>query len=196
MTPTTTDQYLRRLRTELRGLPKDRRQEILAQVNEHIAAHRPEAGTEGEQDMAAILKRLGDPAEIGADARDRFGVQPRRPAALEVFALLLIGLGPMIVLLPLAMMEVSTGGRLVGLILLVPLWLSRVWLVRDKLIGTLLLVGGSLALAFMLHLYDHSSRSSSALVIAILTAGAAPFFAAVAFLWVRIRRLTPRGAAR
>ena len=188
MTPTTADQYMRRLRTELRGLPRDRRQEILEQIDEHITAYRSDS--EGEQDIAAVLERLGDPAEIGAEARDRFGIQPRRPGAVEVIALLLIGFGPALVLLPLLALGAPTGVRLVGLTLLVPLWLSRLWPIRDKLIGSLLLIAGALALPFMLHLYDHSSQAGSALVAIILVTGAAPFLATVAFLWVRVRRLT------
>jgi uncharacterized membrane protein len=190
MTPTTPDRYLRRLRIELRGLPRERRAEILAQVDEHITAHRSGADPEGEQDIAAVLERLGDPAEIGAEARDRFGIRPRRPGGLAAIALLLIAFGPVLVLLPLIVLGAQTELRLVGLAVLAPLWLARLWPIRDKLIGTLLSIAGIVALPVMLHRYDHSSQSSGALVTTILIAGAVPFFAAAMVLWVRMRRLT------
>jgi uncharacterized membrane protein len=195
MTPTTAEQYLLLLRTELRGLPRDRRREILAQVDEHITAYRTDAGVEGEQDIAAVLERLGDPAEIGAEARDRFGIQPRRPGTLEVIVLLLVGFGPALVLLPLIASGAPTGTMVVGLTLLVSLWSSRFWSVRDKLIGTVLLTAGTVALPFMLHLYDHNPQSSGALLITILITGAAPFFATATFLWVRMRQLAPHRTA-
>jgi hypothetical protein len=69
-----------------------------------------------------VLERLGDPAEIAADARERFGVQTAKPATpwLEVIALVLL--------------VIPFLGWVVGVVLV---WLSRLWTTRDKLIGTL-----------------------------------------------------------
>ena len=67
------ENYLRRLRTALAGLPAGRRQEIIDGITQHIA----EAQLQSEQDsqggdeaIRAILSQLGDPEVIAADALD------------------------------------------------------------------------------------------------------------------------------
>jgi hypothetical protein len=117
---TLVDRYLKDLETELRGLPGNRRREILDEVGEHITQARADLDAENEAAIRTVLERLGDPADIAAEARDRFGVQPR-PASpwLEVLTLVLLVI-PFI--------------SVVGLVLV---WLSRLWTTRDKLIGTL-----------------------------------------------------------
>ena len=116
--------YLQDLESELHDLPANRRQELLDEVGEHIAAARAGLDPETEAGVRTMLERLGDPAEIAAEARERFGVQPRppRPATpwLEVIALVLL--------------VIPFVGWVVGVILV---WLSRLWTTRDKLIGTL-----------------------------------------------------------
>jgi hypothetical protein len=120
---TLVDRYLKDLETELRGLPGNRRREILDEVGEHITQARADLDAETEAAIRTVLERLGDPADIAAEARDRFGVQPgpARPATpwLEVLTLVLLVI-PFI--------------SVVGLVLV---WLSRLWTTRDKLIGTL-----------------------------------------------------------
>jgi HAAS len=120
---TLVDRYLKDLETELRGLPGNRRREILDEVGEHITQARADLDAETEAAIRTVLERLGDPADIAAEARDRFGVQPEpaRPATpwLEVLTLVLLVI-PFI--------------SVVGLVLV---WLSRLWTTRDKLIGTL-----------------------------------------------------------
>ena len=116
--------YLQDLEGELRDLPANRRQELLDEVGEHIAAARAALDPETEAGVRTMLERLGDPADIAAEARERFGVQrpPARPATpwLEVIAIVLL-------VIPFA-------GWVVGVVLV---WLSRLWTTRDKLIGTL-----------------------------------------------------------
>ena len=116
--------YLQDLEGELRDLPANRRQELLDEVGEHIAAARAALDPETEAGVRSVLERLGDPADIAAEARERFGVQrsPARPATpwLEVIAIVLL-------VIPFA-------GWVVGVVLV---WLSRLWTTRDKLIGTL-----------------------------------------------------------
>jgi hypothetical protein len=116
--------YLQGLEVELHDLPANRRQELLDEVGEHIAAARADLDPETEAGVRTMLERLGDPADIAAEARERFGVQaqPPRPATpwLEVVALVLLVI-PFI-------------GWVVGVVLV---WLSRLWTTRDKLIGTL-----------------------------------------------------------
>jgi uncharacterized membrane protein len=198
MSPTTSDQqvkqYLRHLRAELRGLPRGRRQEILAQIGEHISACRSEPGVEKE-DVHSLLQRLGDPAELAADARESFGVRRPRPGVFEATALLLSGLGPLVVLFAAIATPTTASSwvRVLGSVLLaVPMSLSRIWRVRDKVIGTLLLIGGSIGLPFLMHLYDQTSHvegTSAALLTTVLVVGSVPFLATTAYLWFRMRRL-------
>ena len=116
--------YLQDLERELYDLPASRRQELLDEVGEHIATARAALDPETEAGVRTMLERLGDPADIAAEARERSGVQrpPARPATpwLEVIAIVLL-------VIPFA-------GWVVGVVLV---WLSRLWTTRDKLIGTL-----------------------------------------------------------
>ena len=133
------ERYLKHLEVELDDLPRDRRREIVDEISGHIAEARSNLGGT-ESDVRNILDDLGDPAEIAAEARDRFGVQPKRSGFLEVAALVLLLAGGL--LLPVA-------GWLIGVALL---WASSVWSTRDKLIGTLVVPGGlalPLALFFL-----------------------------------------------
>lgn len=119
---TLVDRCLTDLEAELAGLPADRRREILDEVGEHIAAARTTLDAESEAAIRNVLERLGDPADIAAEARERFGVQPTKHATpwLEVIALVLL--------------VIPFLGWVVGVVLV---WLSRLWTTRDKLIGTL-----------------------------------------------------------
>ena len=68
--------YLQDLEAQLKDLPANRRQELLDEVAEHIAAARAGLEPETEAGVRTVLERLGDPAEIAAEARERFGVPP------------------------------------------------------------------------------------------------------------------------
>src|SRR5687768_3079335 len=103
MTP--EQKYLNRLQAELRGLPRTLRKDILTEVGEHIDTARSEPDP---PDIATVLHRLGDPAEIAAEARERFGVQPRRPGAWEVIVLAATASGPLIALTPYMVLDAST----------------------------------------------------------------------------------------
>jgi uncharacterized membrane protein len=116
--------YLQLLKTELHDLPANRRQELLDEVGEHIATARAALDPETEAGVRSMLERLGDPADIAAEARERFGVQRPPPGRatpwLEVIAIVLL--------------VIPFVGWVVGVVLV---WLSRLWTTRDKLIGTL-----------------------------------------------------------
>lgn len=145
MKPTTPDElvqrYLRQLRGELRDLPADRRREVLDEVAEHIAVRRSEPEVRTVAEVRAMLDRLGDPALLGADARERFDVAPRRSGPLEATVLLFGGLGPILVLVPSVAVGTFLPWLVVPAVVGVLLWLSRLWQVRDKLVGTALLLG-------------------------------------------------------
>jgi hypothetical protein len=118
------DRYLKDLEAELRDLPTNRRRELLDEVGEHIGAARAALDTETEAAIRTLLERLGDPADIAAEARERLGipVPPARQASprLEAIALVLL--------------VIPVLGWVVGVVLI---WVSRLWTTRDKLIGTL-----------------------------------------------------------
>ena len=142
------ERYLKHLEVELDDLPRDRRREIVDEIAGHIAEARAGLEHETEADVRNILDGLGDPADIAADARERFDVRPSatappyRPGWIEVGALVLLLIGGLI--LPFF-------GWLIGVLLL---WLSNAWNVRDKVIGTVFVPGG---LGFTVFLYFMSS---------------------------------------
>lgn len=64
------DDYLRRLRAALAGLPADRRQEITEGVSQHIAEARLRLGRDSDEAIRGVLGQLGDPNVIAAEALD------------------------------------------------------------------------------------------------------------------------------
>jgi len=126
--------YLARLERALADLPPARRAELLDDVRTHIAEARRGLADETDADPLNILDKLGDPADIAADARDRLGAQPAPPAA------------------PLGVLEIAA---IVTLVLVWPagialVWLSSAWTQRDKLIATVAMPGAVLTLAILL----------------------------------------------
>ena len=125
--------YLARLEQALAGLPPARRAELVDDVRSHIAEARRGLAAETDADLLNILNKLGDPADIAADARERLGAQPP-PAAM-----------------PLGILEIAA---IVALVLVWPagialVWLSSAWSQRDKLIATVFVPGGVLALGIL-----------------------------------------------
>jgi uncharacterized membrane protein len=121
--------YLRRLDRELEGLPRARRREVVQEISEHIEEARVEADGNGEAATLNLLERLGDPSEIAAEARARFGVRTEKAGVLEVAAIILLLVGGLFFGI----------GWLVGVALL---WSSGVWTTHDKLVGTFIFPGG------------------------------------------------------
>ena len=68
------DEYLVALEEELRGLSPSDRAEIILEVREHYEEARRELVDPTEADLRNIVERLGPPAEIAAEARQRLGV--------------------------------------------------------------------------------------------------------------------------
>jgi uncharacterized membrane protein len=122
------DKYLKRLNSELAGLPGDRRREVVQGISEHIAEARSDTG-ESEAEIRSLFDRLGDPAEIAADTRERLGLAQARSGRLEIATLVLLVIGGLFFFV----------GWIVGVVLL---WGSKAWTTRDKLIGTLVVPGG------------------------------------------------------
>ncbi len=123
--------YLSLLSRELQGLPRADRDELLQQLGDHIAQARSETDPWDEAAALTLLDRLGSPAEIAAEARDRLDiVPPGRPGGLDAFAVVLLLLGGLVI--PLV-------GWLAGVVLL---WSSAAWTRREKLLGTFVIPGG------------------------------------------------------
>jgi uncharacterized membrane protein len=68
------DDYLRALEQELRDLSPSDRAEIILELREHYEEARRELTDPTEADLRNIVERLGPPAEIAAEARQRLGV--------------------------------------------------------------------------------------------------------------------------
>src|SRR5438093_6325534 len=87
------DGYLARLNAAAGDLPKAARQELVDDVRAHITEARARESEETDAAILNILDRLGEPAAVVADARERLGIRavhPYRPALLEVFAVILV----------------------------------------------------------------------------------------------------------
>jgi hypothetical protein len=118
------DEYLRRLERDARVLPRHEREELLAEIRDHLTSGLTPESTEA--DVRNLLDELGPPTDIVAAARP--DGPPVRRGAREVFALILLitGLPPIL-------------GWMAGVGLL--LW-SPLWTVRQKLLGILVWPGG------------------------------------------------------
>jgi len=122
------DEYLRRLQRSMADLPAERRDEILAEIEGHIAEDLAERPGATEADVRNVLERVGDPADIAAEARERFGIKPTRRSWTDPAAIILLLIGGFTII-----------GWFVGVVLL---WISDAWTTRDKIIGTLVVPGG------------------------------------------------------
>jgi hypothetical protein len=136
--------YLRRLQRSMRDLPADRRDEIVAEIEEHIAEDLAERPDPTEADVRNALERMGDPEDIAAEARERFGIKSVNRRWTDPVAIVLLLLGGFTFI-----------GWFVGVVLL---WISEAWNTRDKVIGTLIVPGG-LAGALGVGVFSASSVS-------------------------------------
>jgi uncharacterized membrane protein len=130
--------YLGRLHAAAWGLPAQRRDELVAEVREHIdEALRSEraAGRSGEVVVRNVLERLGPPEEIvraesEGQPYDAGGAAPQSADSwwgpVEILAVVLLSVGG--VVLPVM-------GPIIGLVLL---WVSPRWTRGQKAIGTAL----------------------------------------------------------
>ncbi len=126
--------YLKRLKKAAAVLPRARRGELLAEIESHLSEALPAGASDAE--ALNVLDRLGEPEEIVAEAGTGQVLAPR--AGLnEWLAIPFLLVGGLII---------PVIGWFVGVVLL---WSSRIWTLRDKLIGTLILPGGLAASAFL-----------------------------------------------
>ena len=88
---------------------------------------------DGETEVRNVLERVGEPAVIAEEARDRLGIRRAKPGIREYLALLLLPWGGFFYL---------GIGWFAGAFLLAG---SQVWTSREKAIGLLVLPGGLLS---------------------------------------------------
>jgi HAAS len=123
--------YLEQLDAALQGVDASRREEILADVHEHIEQGRDGLDTDDAADVRNLLARVGDPAVIAAEA----GAPSPDSRRWDAWAPWLIIFGP-----------VASGlGWIAGIAIL---WTSPTWSQRDKLIATVVSPAGLVALFF------------------------------------------------
>jgi uncharacterized membrane protein len=138
------DDYLERLDRALAGIPRVRRTEVCEEIAAHIAEARSTLDAEDEAAVRTLLDRLGDPADIAAEAAERPApaAAPARPrgSGWDVVALILLLIGG--VIFPVV-------GWLVGVVIL---WASATWTTREKLVGTLIVPFGLALPTFLLTL--------------------------------------------
>jgi hypothetical protein len=140
------DDYMRRLKKELKALPRAQREEILEDINQHVDQSLGRNGSASEADARTILDQLGDPSEIAGEARQRLGIERASFGAHEIAAVILLPLGAL-----------ALGfGWIAGVILL---WTSKLWTTGEKLIGTFLPPGGLITMLLVLTLTPRSGRS-------------------------------------
>jgi hypothetical protein len=134
--------YLKRLEKAARQLPRARRKELIEEIEAHLSEALPRGASEAE--ARNVLERLGEPAQIVAEAGPGPEGQTARAGLLEWLAIPLLLIGGFIFVV----------GWFVGVALL---WTSRIWTVRDKLIGTLVVPGGLATGAFLMTFAASSS---------------------------------------
>lgn len=147
--------YLAQLDAALQGVDFSRREEILAEVHEHIEQGRDGLDTDDAASVRTLLDRVGDPAAIAAEA----GAPPPDSRRWDAWAPWLIIFGPI----------VSGLGWAAGMLIL---WTSPTWSQRDKLIATIVSPAGLVALFFGLVAAMGGRRLTLPLAVAVLLATA------------------------
>ncbi|MFH8622525.1 DUF1700 domain-containing protein [Streptomyces vietnamensis] len=184
--PLVTD-YLATIEREASFLPAGRREELLADLREHLAV-----AVGDEQDAKTVrtaLERLGSPTAIVAAAREEepetaTTAEPRtQPRTRTVATAVLLGVSGIATLAnPLVGLAVIAVG--LGL-----LWTSGVWEQRTKTLATALTLGTSFA--FLLGMFLLAARFGPTELLLLLAVGIAlPATAAV-----RLFRTAPHPAA-
>jgi len=135
--------YSKRLQKAAANLPRVRRNELIEEIEAHLSEALPAGASEAE--ALNVLERLGEPAEIVAEAGSGQALAARA-GLCEWLAIPLLLIGGFIFI----------AGWFVGVALL---WTSRIWTVRDKLIGTLVVPGGLATAAFLMAFALSSSTS-------------------------------------
>jgi hypothetical protein len=142
--------YLAQLDAALRGVDASRREEILAEVHEHIEEGRTGLDPGDAASVRTLLDKVGDPAAIAAEA----GAPSPGSRRWDAWAPWLIIFGP----------AASGLGWVAGVLIL---WTSPTWSRRDKLIATFVPPAGLVALFFGLVATLRAAAGCSGHVLAL-----------------------------
>jgi uncharacterized membrane protein len=165
-TTTRVRSYLDQLDRALRDLPRDRRLEIVRDIQWHIDAAIADLDEPSGAAIEQILDELGTPEDIARAAYEEQPPVRSKLAGRDLAAVILLLVGGIV--LPLV-------GWVIGVVLL---WSSTAWRTKDKLIGTLLVPGGLLTPLLFL------AVGGSLLVVSVV----GPFFSMVWLLRTARRR--------
>lgn len=131
-TTTRVRGYLDEVDRALRDLPRDRRLEIVRDLQWHIDAAIADLEAPTGAAVEQILDGLGPPGDIAAAAYEEQPPARGRIAMRDVAAVILLLVGGFVFFV----------GWIVGVVLL---WSSTAWETKDKVMATLLVPGGLLA---------------------------------------------------
>jgi uncharacterized membrane protein len=121
--------YLAAVERALGDLPRERREEIVGGLREHVDAAL--AGAPEDVAVRAVLDRLGTPEAIAAEARDRFGLPPRRRRCVpEIVGVFMLGMGSL---------ALPAIGWAIGIVVV---WASDLFSRGQKVLATLVFPGG------------------------------------------------------
>ncbi|MGA7687764.1 MAG: hypothetical protein WCA29_00855 [Jiangellales bacterium] len=171
-----SEAYLEELEGAAAGLPAGRREELRAQVADHLQVGL--AAASDEEEARAVMDRLGDPWELVAEAAVDLPAVPARPgpSAGELVAILLMGIGGIV--LPLL-------GPAVGVMVMrsTPRWTARQVNVTWAILGV-----GVVAVVFGLVLMANSTEATSlGLTMGLLALGTVFAVGPVAALYAATR---------
>jgi HAAS len=173
------DDYLRRLNAAAADLPRERRAELVGEIEEHVDSALAEAGAHDESTVRSVLERLGTPEEIAAAAGPPPATERGR---LELAALIVLSVS---FILPVI-------GYLIGARLVLA---SKVWDGRDKFLALLIppvvvLSGAVVVMMGSASIADGDTFDSGLgpVEIAVLLANVFSGFAAASYLSARLRR--------
>ena len=173
------DDYLRRLEAAAAHLPRDRRAELIGEIEEHVEAGLTEAGDD-EAAVRNVLERLGSPEEIAAAAQPP-EVAPER-GRFETATLIVLS----------ASFILPGLGYVIGAAMVLS---SKAWDGRDKAIGLVIppfvvLFGAIVVLLGSASIADGDSYDSGLgpLELAVLAANVLSGIIAAAYLSSRLGR--------
>ncbi|MFI9629105.1 HAAS signaling domain-containing protein [Streptomyces sp. NPDC052042] len=122
--------YLAAVARETAELDEERRNELIADLDEHIAVSLAREADPDDRTIHTVLARLGDPRSMAASA---LGESPaaapvhRRRAVVPLVLLALTGL---------AAVTAPAAGVVLAIVTVVAVWATPQWQNRDKVIGT------------------------------------------------------------
>ena len=187
-------QHLATVAQETTALPAGRREELLADLKEHISIALAGADEQTDETVQQVLDELGTPRTIAESALAEEPV----PTTDELLAGSDLRTGLTLILLPVAGsigVFLTTLGFTAGVVGLALLWTSKQWNTRDRLLGTLIPVS-SIAVWIGLELVFAAAGFEMSVPRMALTAAlalAAPLLGSV-YLFRAARRRNTRPA--